>query len=219
MSLEITRLGAEALLYIKEFLADGRTLSQLLLQSRNIENGSVITFLPPGTSSEVAVQFTTGGKLPPHSNESEKEITADDGSRWRMVPKPDTSAQLVEIIQNFLLDNQRNIAVLEDSSAAPTDPWLLSSGTRLLTYDDEVFHCLGSVDANEPERILNTINVATSWRFVAALTRLPKGTFAESTRELNSEEIRILAHETKIIIVGAYDGEGYLVWQQEGDSS
>jgi hypothetical protein len=215
MSLEITRLGTEALLYMKEHLADGRAFSQFLLQTHNLDKGSVITFLPPGTSSEVSIQFTTGGKLPHLSKESEKEITSDDGSRWRMVPKPDTSAQLVGIMQNFLLNDQWNVAVFEDASAAPTDPWLSSAGTRLLTYDDEVFHCLGSVDANEPERILNTIDVARSWRFVAALTCVQRATFAERTQKLDREELQTLAQEAKIIIVGAYDGEGYLVWQQE----
>jgi hypothetical protein len=208
-------LGTEAVTYVKECLASGNTLATLLLQSHNIDNGSVVTFLPIGTSDADAKKFKSGGKLPTLASESHKEITADDGSKWRMVPKPNTKSELVTIIQDFLRAKQEHICIFEDAVSAPTDPWLLTSGTRVLIFNNEVYHCLTQDDVAHTNRILSTINRTTTWRFIGALTSVPDGkTFAFDTRTLTNDDLKAVATKTKIIVIGAYDGEGYLIWKQ-----
>jgi hypothetical protein len=38
--------------------------------------------------------------------------------------------------------------------------------------------------------------------------------FSDEAREITSVKLRVLAERTQKIIVGAYDGEGYLIWSK-----
>src|SRR2546428_9453138 len=94
-------LGIEGLGYIRERLAEGKTLSQHLLSGCDLEGGKVTTYLPKVISDQEAKQFSTGGKLPSPEG-STKYLAASNGSRWRMEQKPNLEAYVDRMIRDFL---------------------------------------------------------------------------------------------------------------------
>lgn len=207
------KFGSEATKYIYECLKDGKTLSKYLLEKLDLKSGKITTFLPADISDEEAKQFTEG-KLKEPPPQTHKHITAEDGTKWKMVPKLDMSFWLVTAIQTFLSNGEKRCCIFEDANAQPNDPYLASMKTRFLTFNKEVYHFLSWEDL-DAERILQTIRHAESWLFIGAMTSIPKEKdFYLEVGKITSDELSALAERTEKIIIGAYDGEGYLIWNK-----
>lgn len=208
--------GSEAIKYIYECLKDGKTLSRYLLEKLDLKSGKVTTFLPADISDEEAKRFTEG-KLKEPPPQTHRYITAENGAKLRMVPKLDMSFWLINVIQTFLNIEAKRCCIFEDANAQPNDPYLASIKTRFLIFNEEVYHFLLWKDL-DAERILKTIRHAESWLFIGAMTSIPEeSVFSHEAQKItiaSDELIRLLAERTEKIVVGAYDGEGYLIWSK-----
>lgn len=206
--------GREAVEYIRECLADGNTFAQLLLAGMDLDAGQTITVLPQEVGDESAREFRTGGKLPvpPHA---QKVFAGPDGSQWRMEPKPSMELHLVTTIREFLGAESERIVMFENHSASPGDPFLARSGTQILVHQDEVYHFLIS-DDHEPAKIVQTVRVAESPHlFICAMTSVSnRDSWPSQTGKVTREELENLVKRTERIVIGAYDGEGYLFWSR-----
>jgi len=192
--------GAEGIGYVTKCLELGKTLSKLLLQIRDLNTGRVVTRLPSDLDDATAKDFETGGKLPPLSPRT-----------TTLQPVPNTDLLLSEEIQVFLAAGDRNVCIFEDASASPSDPFLHSLDTRYVTFEDEVYHLLCQADKDQ-DSILATVRRAHSWLFIGVLTSAPPGVDLCSEGVLTKSLLKFLAEEARKIVVGAYDGEAYLIW-------
>ncbi len=196
-------LGTEAMTFVTESLKLGETLSKLVLEVIDVKRGRVVTKLPSNVDEKAANDFKSGGKLPRLSS----GITNPE-------PVPNTDFFIVETIRSFLDASSKNICIFEDASARATDPFTKSLVTRFATFGDEVYHWLCQSDDND--KILKTVQTARSWLFLGFMTNISEEPAACSeNKPLKESELRRLALETKKIVVGAYDGEGYLIWSKE----
>ncbi len=208
-----TELGPEAIQYIRECLTEGKTLAHYLLQISALDKGTVFTFLPVDVSYEEAKNFRDG-ILPEPPPETHKYFTAADGTVMRMVPKPNTGDWLVGVIRMFLSSGEGRVCIFEDALAQPTDPWLAHYDGPVLTCEDEVYHFLSGRDI-ERDKIGEVVRHARSWLFIGAMTSVPQGIdFPSMAQTIARTELRRLAERAENIIVGAYDGEGYLIWHK-----
>jgi len=207
-------LGPEAVSYIRDCLANGKTLARYLLQRPDLESGTVTTFLPSDVSEEAATQFKWGGKLK-RDPATFVYRTEPDGSRTRWEPVPNTDPWLISILQEFLRGGPERVCVFENSSAAPEHPWLLSSGMQTLIFESEVYHFLSSRDLENEEKILTTIEGTKSWLFYGTMTSLsePPDLPLEGGT-VDDEVLKTFAQRAEKIVVGAYDGESYLIWSK-----
>ncbi len=207
-------LGSEALEYIRASLAQGKTLASYLLQRPDLENGHVLTFLPPQVSEEQVKEFTFGGKLPTPPAETHTFFTAKDGSRYKAIPIPNTDFWLVAAVEDFLKAGEGAICCFEDALAKPGDPWLSALDTPVWVFQDEVYHFLVYTDP-KGRKIESVIRRAKSIfpPLIGAFTFVTKKIEAVvDARGLGSTELKTLAENAEKIVVGAYDGEGYLIW-------
>ncbi|MBI1923433.1 hypothetical protein HYR99_04195 [Candidatus Poribacteria bacterium] len=189
-------LPTEANKYIRECLEDGNSLAKHLLTQLERESGRVVTFLPHGVAPGTTQQFKSGGVT-----------SAKESESW-----------LVTLIQASLSRGEGCLCFLENALARPSDPILSSSKTRILIFRDEIYHFLSERDV-ESEKIRQTIRRAESPHlFIGIVTSLPKErSFPYEARKVtitSDELLRDLAERTEKIVVGAYDGEGYLVWNK-----
>ncbi|HEV2826949.1 MAG TPA: hypothetical protein VGW76_05050 [Pyrinomonadaceae bacterium] len=197
-------LGSEGVEYVKRQLTLGHTLAKSLLASHDIGTGRVFTILPASTDDAAAKDFESGGKLPslfsPNDNDSNLE------------PVPNTDSYLVDQVRTFLHEGNDRACVFEDASAAPGDPYLRNIETRISTMNQEVYHLLCPADISN-DKILKTIRLARSWLFIGVMTY--SSTDLCSGREpLTLQELTWLAQRAEKIVIGAYDGEGYLTWEK-----
>ncbi len=207
-------LGPEAISYIQERLANGKTLARYLLQRPDLESGTVTTFLPSDVGKEAATQFKWGGKLR-RDPATFVYHTEPDGSTTRWEPVPDTDPWLALLLQEFLRGTPEGICIFENSSALPRDPWLQSSDLQTLIFGDEVYHFVSHRDAENEKRILETIRGARSWLFYGVATSSPNpGDVSLEAGTIGREFLEVCAQRAEKIVVGAYDGESHLIWSK-----
>jgi hypothetical protein len=208
-------LGPEAIGYIRECLSYGKTLARYLLEKLDLESGSVTTFLPPDVSEEARTQFKWGGKFK-RDPATFVYHTAPDGSRTRMEPVPNTNPWLVSIVEAFLRGAEGRVCIFEDALVRPSDPCFSSLKGRLLIFGDEVYYFLSSED-REGKRIAETVREAANvWPgLIGALTSVAgEAALSDEAREITAAQLRVLAESVEKIVVGAYDGESYLIWSR-----
>lgn len=191
-------LGAEGIQYVKERLELGMTLSRFLLQICDFNNGTAKTLLPPNVSKEAVKQFEYGGKL--------KQVT-------QYVPT--TRFWLVSEIQKFLTGGEKRLCVFEEALWKPSDPCVVPYRNKILTYMNEVYHYLSFNEAQQEEIISQVVRRADSDLFIGIFTSIPDdSSFASGGRELSLDELRLYAERAEQIVVGAYDGESYVIWHR-----
>src|SRR5689334_4255477 len=145
-------LGPEAIDYIKDRLAEGKTLAKFLLERGDLDKGKVTTFLPSDADLSKVNNFSRGGVLPAPPPETHRHYTTASGTRTLMVPVPDPSTQLAAMIQAFLKQEDARICLFESAVAKPTDGFLATPNAEdlcVLTLDEEVYFLLKENDDRE----------------------------------------------------------------------
>jgi hypothetical protein len=205
------RVGPPAEQFIRERLAKGCTLAKAALQALPLAQGQIVTLLPPGVLPQSVDDFGTGGKLPPLP-ETEWKTAQSRGEALRMIPVPNTDSWLVAKIKDHLGKAADHVCVFEDQFKQPKDPVVQKLLTRYATFNDEVYHLLFQDDA-EDQRILDTIRGAKGGPiFIGVLTTWPLEPRVGGAGVLSRAQLQTLAASAQKLFVGAYDGEGYLIW-------
>jgi hypothetical protein len=176
-----------------------------------LEQGRITTYLPRGVVPHSLDDFAAGGKLPTPPT-SEWKGFQSRGETLLMIPVPTTDSWLVAKIKEYLLEARDRVCILEDALKRPGDAVLGKLSTRYAIHDDEVYHLLFHEDAEE-QRILETLRAARSVpTFIGALSMWKGDPLEIKLGALSTSQIKILAANTQKLLVGAYDGEGYLIW-------
>src|SRR5262249_12047347 len=133
-------VGARGLAHLEQCLAEGRTLSHLLLERGDLRSGTLFTWLPPEADHSAVQDFRWGGKL----------LVVDEGPfAPTLVPIPNTNADLADRIRTFLRGGSDRLCVLQDPLAEPSDASLSECPSRLLTLGPDVYHVLGAEDVGQ----------------------------------------------------------------------
>jgi hypothetical protein len=209
-------LGSEGKNYLRNCLREGKTFAKYLFQTHNIEEGTVTTFLPGYVSEEEAKKFGEG-KL---GKKGRADLFA---SGKRFEAKANMDFWLIDNIQKFFNSDGEQFCIFENALARPLDTWLSRAKSIFFTCDQEVYHFLWNY--SDKEKIVQTLKEAT-YAFpplIAGLISLKKNDGAtistdrwKTLKKISPDDLAILAENTKKIIVGAYDGEGYVIWSKAG---
>jgi hypothetical protein len=131
-----------------------------------------------------------------------------------MIPVPNTDDILARIILDFLQSKQ-SICVFEESMARPSDPCMKTAKqTQWRTFENEIYYLLTWENA-EISQISRALKDAASVYpgFIGVIAEVSEiEQAALKQRKITADSLARLAGATDRIIVGAYDGEGYLVW-------
>jgi len=206
-----TTVGPVARSFILERLSQGNKLAHEMLESLPLTQGRITTFLPSGVVPQSLEDFATGGKLPTPPTSQWKGSKLRDETLL-MIPVPTTDSWVVTKIKEYLLEAKDRVCVLEDALKRPGDAVLGRLSSRYATHDREIYHLLFQEDAKE-QRILETLRAARSIpTFIGSLSVWKGDPLEVKFGALSISQIKILANSTQKLLVGAYDGEGYLIW-------
>jgi hypothetical protein len=210
-------LGPQAIDYIRRHLTDGKTLAGHLLETLDLEGGSVIACLPSNVSDRDALQFEEG-VLPHPDPGTFRYLTDKRGSTSMLVPVPNTDPWLVSLVQHFLSPSADRVCIFEEFYAEPSDPlWSKKESKRQAAsfVDDEVYYLLVSGDSEVQ------IREAVGWSrcawpgLLAAMTSMTTDEpISGDRRNISPALLKTLADRTERLAVGAYDGESYLIWSK-----
>jgi len=218
MQLKQYDLDGRAIAYIRYALGEGFSLAHFLLNRQDLEQGHVITYLPENLSEEQLYNFHLGGKLPVPPDAVFRTLDSL-GRAIRIEPIPSTClSHLVFVIRDYLRKDRHAIAVFQDGLAEATDKWVTTNrDTHIIIADGRVYHLLTTEDA-EPEKIEHVVRTAETIYppligvMAVVETELLERWLADRVVEVSREELSILAAQSDQMVIGAYDGEGYLLW-------
>ncbi len=188
-----------ALEYVQSVLSEGRTLSVCLLREAPIERASFHTWLPEQTCDEARHQFRTGGKLPPAGD----PIYLSSGGV--LVPINNTNLQVAHYLWELLKQRENSVLIVEHQLALPSDPWIQRyvppHGTGLLFWQDEVYFYGDSEAGSEGLEAI-----------IRKSGHCPIGVVTENREHTNTDwSPEFAARNASLLIVGAYDGESYIL--------
>jgi hypothetical protein len=207
-------VGQEALDFLCGQLALGKTLARSLLHRLTTRAGLIVAPVPDDVPESSVLEFTEG-LWSPAPEEAGETVVAPDGSRMRIVPKPNLDSWLIEKIRAYLAREgpDPRVCVFENDSASPDAPWLRLRPIRTLTFDEEVYHVVRRGDTDDV--IAATVRASQSWLFVGIFSTAPRGQDITATRSLTAPQLEELARNAEAVLLGTYDGEGYLFWTPE----
>lgn len=196
----------KSILYLKDQLNGGNKLSHELLLTVNFEKGQFFTLLPPDADLEHLYDFFGGTILVQNPtieyiNESGKKVS------YTKVPT------LKNEISKYIFDKIKtsaNNCIFEDVVQVISDPHIDFFHKYGLKYKNELYYRITNDIASE-ELILEAIKeVSSFWHTLFILT---ENNFVPVKKELTLENIKLFCDEITLLVVGAYDGEGYVLWE------
>jgi hypothetical protein len=200
---------ASAVQYIRRQLGQGKSLAKTLLDAVDFDRGEIITLSPTPLSPTEMIQFDWGHTPQPQAKP--EHIKIGDAS-YVAVPKATANEQLVEAIYD-LLRSPESICLLENSLAEAHDGWLQRAKSRVVTNGNEVYHALFSTDRDKG-MIEDAIHDDHSPVHIGAVGYIRAGDSVRiaSMKAISTDQLTAFAGNVQSVFVGAYDGEGYVVW-------
>jgi hypothetical protein len=201
---------AAAISYLRQKLGDGKTLARLLLESVDFATGAVAVLNAIAMSGSLITEFNCGHvPLSPESAQYIKIL----GQPYLAYPTSNSYEHLTEVIY-WSMESPESICLMENMRASPNDPWLKRAKSRLAIYGPEVYHILTKSDRFK-EKIEDTLREAESLPvFVGAVGRQPADRIVDDSAHvtISLEQLSAFAKSIRCLFVGAYDGEGYVLW-------
>jgi hypothetical protein len=203
----------KSLSYFKNCLEDANTLSTEILKKINFSEGSFFTILPEEAILSRIYEFPYGGIIPPKPYG--KKLYKIPGTNQKFHPQQVVTLinEFVNYIVNVIDTNKKLSCVFEDVIKSPDDLHLELFNINGLRFENEIYYLIDA-ENNSDELILKTINEADAmWHFLCVLTQTK---FDRKKKQwLTLDEIEEICKCIKTIIIGAYDGEGYVFWEKK----
>lgn len=198
-SLQEARLPDNAIEYIRAELATGSTYARQLSQLP-LDKGHVTTFLPPQLDPSALPDFSAGPSM--------IFGVSMEGNR----------TMVSQAIRDYLAEGAYRIAIVE-TAHRENDSSLASRPINFFTHGEEVYFWIAREGAHLP-LIQRVMSRARDYPFVCGLSLWPAYELQElEPRKLEPNELSLLAKNTKHIVVGAFDMEGYVIWHGPGLAS
>ncbi len=164
--------------------------------ANHLRNGSMVALVPPSASAERMHDFRHAGLLPRRPAISMGSFSMEPVSS----SAPNLASELCQL-HDFDCLIHDPLQKIEEASAQDGPPLLIDNA---LFYLDR--YCLRSEADCERAIRRNTY----SWHFLLLVGTYP----IEAKHTLKS-----IVQQAKCIVVGAYDGESYLIWRPSSDAN
>ncbi len=201
MPYEPVALGPSGRLYLRNVLRKGLTIATLATDSNDFAYGQCISFLPRGIDAGTMTNYSYGG------------IASSQASR----------KALVQFLKGLDERYHHSLIVFENRYARPEDPFLRRCRSRVIAIGEEVYHVADTNDSEDSLLTALTESAAAieTGIMIFALSEEEKRSFLSNP---SFKGIGPLVLKCIGIAVGAYDGEGYIIWlkanrSEQGPSS
>ena len=200
--------------FINFTLTDANTLSSELLGLLDFKKGVFFTLLPEGSNIDKIFQFRYGGILPQNPIVTIKG--EDHNSRYQITPN--IRPELCKLIFNFLTSEQNAVCIFDDVTLTKDDYtqniFFKEFG---FLFSQEIYFLIKN-NINLEKNIMECLRLSHSnWHSLCMISEQYPNEADEKT--LTQENISHLCLKIKLLILGAYDGEGYIFWEPTSASS
>ena len=195
------RAGLQGDAFLRECLQNGK------------EMGKRLSRLMDGVSGEVTVLLSSGARAA-----AGEELTSERAMREGAINSraKDSWSCLSRKVQRFLADSAGNMFVIEDAMAERHHQFMSSSDRQALFLGDSVYWYLSANHQGDMETICDTCFIVGDWGSIGIMTSWPVRCPIWDRKDMTSSDLDLLVTNVQRIVVGAYDGEGYLIWYRGG---
>jgi len=197
-------------------LLHGNALAAAALDVLPLAKGTITTYLPSGTPIRGLEDFRTGGKLPTPPP-SEWSSTERNDEILLMIPIPNTDDWLAKKVSEYLSEAENRVCIFEDALTRTGDPIVQKMDTKYATFGAEIYHLILSSDS-DPAYIRKVLRRAKGIpTFIGFFTEWQASQPQGSPIGLSNGDIQALTVRANKVVVGAFDGESYLIWSRSAE--
>lgn len=202
-------LDARALDWIRESLSVNTGLSGALLENVPLDHGEVWAYAPENVDSQKLYDFSSGGLIKNGIGGAKKIYKGD--AFYSVKAKGSCGSLLTLYVKGLFEGKVIKTCIFEDVMARPSDPDIVGRlSESAFSIGEEVYHAI-SGDSFRLEKVREIVTaVNESWHFLCA-------GFGRDfdPKKASFREFKKLALDLKVLVVGAYDGESFLVWENK----
>ena len=199
--------------YVLKVLEDGNQLSFELIKNINFKQGHFFTLLPEEADLSKIHQFFFGGIIPPKDVGYKSVILKNSTRRFTPLQVLVLRNELVQFIDDFLNLNKESACIFENVIKLISDPQNEFYRNYGMFFDKNIYYKILSSQRDKDIILQGIKENEEAWHFLCVLIDLQQDDFIN--KKLTLRKIRKISIKTKIIIVGAYDGEGYVFWEKD----
>jgi hypothetical protein len=182
--------------YFLNHISCGKYLSEVICKEMDFTKGRFFTVLPIEIDLEKLYQFEHGGI-----------ILSNDSNKYNAITTMDDSCSLY--IHDYLNKNKYNVVAVENYMIEPESHFVHINNVQMSSFNSEVYYIL--YDRNSKEEIYKTIRKSSLvWHFLAIMSYME----TVITEKLTQLFFHDICANTRFVIAGAYDGEGYIFWER-----
>lgn len=214
MTLVRHEFGWEAVVYLRRYLEHnerwGKRLGKLLAR-RDLESGTVWSFVPPESSPETLADLREGALYA-----NTPILVDEEGHGWQRKHQPDSDPEVIEWVDGRLaaLGPQPRLICSEDAYATRTEVGLVSEypwDERFFCGDD--VYAYATADGCIRHALAHAVGDASSDPSIGMVTTVPPELEIVNRQSLDEQKLEEMADAAFAVIVGAWDKEGLLFWE------
>ncbi len=199
----------KAIIYANDQLNCNYPLSKELLKELNFENGQFFTLLPEDADLNRIYDFFCGLILP--QNEICEVINELTGEKSYYTRVPTLDNEIANFIFEALTHNEISVCIFEDVQQELTSPHLEFFHEFGFSCLNKIYYFMNKENASRDE-IINALGESNAiWHQLCILTQV--NYYNTPGQEVTLEIINHFAKNIQLMILGAYDGEGYFFWE------
>lgn len=196
--------------YVKSRLDKANAISMELINLLNFNKGYFFTLLPSNANQKRLYDFKTGGILP--QNPPEECEASGIKSIYSIIPSIDE--ELAKLISKEIKQRKNIVCIFDDINCSLTQVKGYDIYDNYgLFYKNEIYYMLNNtnITTNVVSECLNNSNAF--WHSLCIFAKIENR--EKILKNLNLEKIKKICMSTQLIMVGAYDGEGYIFWEEK----
>lgn len=200
-----------ALEYVRSRLDNVNVISMELINQLDFFKGYFFTLLPSIANQKLLYNFKGGGILP--QNPLEEYHVSGIKSTYSIIPS--IVEELALLISKEVKQRKNIVCMFDDvnCSLKHVTGYDLYENYGLL-YKDEIYYLLNNtnISVDLTKECLNNSNAF--WHSLCVFAEIEN-----SEKNLSLEHVKEICMTTQLIMIGAYDGEGYVFWEQNAIDS
>ena len=192
--IKAVQLHKEAFVYIRNELSQGGYLSQRLLK-KELSNGIVHTYVPIGFTPNDSTDF----------GESLNYLTGESSLK-------EIRDAVASLISDYLDDDKGKYAIFE-TWQEKGDPSVLKHDLQYFFSHSRLYGYIRGSDEHKP--VIEHLREAGDFPTIIILVDFPEcNTLFHQASEIAEQVYEMIVYNLDYLIIGAWDGEGYVVWRK-----
>ncbi len=206
MILNDINLDNRANKYIGEVLSYETLMSNKIQEMVSVDDRSVKTYLPEGALLDQSYMFKQGGILRGGQN---FEIMTCEVKGHKLISVPTLTDFLVEYIFRTINESDNSFCVFDDLMVSPGEQELNRFNETYFEVEGEIYHIVSKTNLNKEllRRIVFAVNL--NWHFLCVISSTKDYMALHEKKWIKNDFDKLFTNITDLI-VGAYDGEGFL---------